>query len=244
MSAQDTVSGSGMMIATAPSRGPGAQWRSCSMTARLSTCHWGHPRKIYKRSVHPGQNAHLRGFYPLNDISGQGGWNGFPSDIAPDGASPPVLRTIAYRHSGEGSGGGVTLSRQRGFGTISMNTWCGTGSSTSHLISLISGTSFSCRWMPGNMAARICILPFHCVDDLHSRLPADALSECVRGRIRWGGYQVWSWITTYGMRWKAEGVFSSIKRIFGEGVRATSRAGMFREVRMKTPTICRWRWWS
>jgi len=44
---------------------------------------------------------------------------------------------------------------------------------------------------------------------------------------------MWSWITTYGMRWKAEGVFSSIKRIFGEGVRTTSREGMFRERRMK-----------
>jgi hypothetical protein len=58
-------------------------------------------------------------------------------------------------------------------------------------------------------------------------------AECVRERIRVGGSRMWSWITTSGMRWKAEGAFSSIKRIFGEGVRATSRGGMFREIRMK-----------
>lgn len=58
-------------------------------------------------------------------------------------------------------------------------------------------------------------------------------AECVRDRIRVGGYQMWSWITTYGMRWKVEGTFSSFKRIFGEGVQATSRKGMFREIRMK-----------
>ena len=58
-------------------------------------------------------------------------------------------------------------------------------------------------------------------------------AECVRDRNRWGGYRMWSWVTTYGMRWKGEGLFSSIKRIFGEGVRATSREGMFREIRMK-----------
>ncbi len=58
-------------------------------------------------------------------------------------------------------------------------------------------------------------------------------AECVRDRIRVGGYRIWSWITNYGMRWKVEGLFSSFKRIFGEGVRATSREGMFREIRMK-----------
>jgi len=58
-------------------------------------------------------------------------------------------------------------------------------------------------------------------------------AECVRDRNRWGGYRMWSRVTTYGMRWKVEGLFSSIKRIFGEGVRATSREGMFREIRMK-----------
>jgi len=35
------------------------------------------------------------------------------------------------------------------------------------------------------------------------------------------------------MRWKVEGFFSNFKRIFGEGVQATSREGMFREIRMK-----------
>ena len=40
-------------------------------------------------------------------------------------------------------------------------------------------------------------------------------------------------MTTYRMRWKVEGNFSGFKRIFGEGVRATSREGMVREIRMK-----------
>ncbi len=34
-------------------------------------------------------------------------------------------------------------------------------------------------------------------------------AECVRDRSRVGRYQRWSWITTYGMRWKIEGNFSS-----------------------------------
>jgi len=58
-------------------------------------------------------------------------------------------------------------------------------------------------------------------------------AECVRDRNRWGGDPMWSLAVTYGMRWKAEGVFSNIKRIFGEGVRTTSRKGMFREIQMK-----------
>ncbi len=58
-------------------------------------------------------------------------------------------------------------------------------------------------------------------------------AECVGDRIRLGEYQVWSRITNYGMRWKIEGNFSGFKRIFGEGVRATSREGMFREIRMR-----------
>ncbi len=44
---------------------------------------------------------------------------------------------------------------------------------------------------------------------------------------------MWARVTNYGMRWKVEGNFSSLKRIFGEGVRATSREGMFREIQMK-----------
>jgi len=112
------------------------------------------------------------------------------------------------------------------------------------------------------------------MDDLHSRLPADALSpdggvcpeacdihslsraadyttlfrriqrldlsltvtpeilaEDVILAVDGTGIQV----TNQGewMRWKVEELFSSLKRIFGEGVRATSREGMFREVRMK-----------
>jgi hypothetical protein len=35
------------------------------------------------------------------------------------------------------------------------------------------------------------------------------------------------------MRWKVEGLFSSIKRIFGETVQATSPEGMMKEVMMK-----------
>jgi len=58
-------------------------------------------------------------------------------------------------------------------------------------------------------------------------------AECVRDRIRFGGYRMWSWITTYGMRWKSEACFSALKRIFGEGVQATSQEGMFREIWMK-----------
>lgn len=58
-------------------------------------------------------------------------------------------------------------------------------------------------------------------------------AECVRNRNQLGGYQAWSKVVAYGMRWKAEGCFSAFKRIFGEGVRATSREGMFREIRMK-----------
>jgi len=58
-------------------------------------------------------------------------------------------------------------------------------------------------------------------------------AECVRDRNRWGGYPRWSRVVTYGMRWKGEGFFSGFKRIFGEGVQATSQEGMFREIRMK-----------
>ncbi|NVO66699.1 IS5 family transposase [Methanofollis tationis] len=58
-------------------------------------------------------------------------------------------------------------------------------------------------------------------------------AECVRERVRLGGYREWAQDIDYGMRWKAEGVFSSGKRIFGETVRATSKEGMIREVKMK-----------
>jgi hypothetical protein len=44
---------------------------------------------------------------------------------------------------------------------------------------------------------------------------------------------MWSQEVGYAKRWKVEGVFSAMKRIFGEGVRATSQKGMFREIRMR-----------
>jgi transposase len=45
------------------------------------------------------------------------------------------------------------------------------------------------------------------------------------------GYGSWKGVHQYGRRWAAESVFSAIKRIFGETVRATSIEGMFCEVR-------------
>jgi len=44
------------------------------------------------------------------------------------------------------------------------------------------------------------------------------------------GYDSWKLVHRYGRRWAAESVFSAIKRIFGENVRATSKKGMFEEV--------------
>ena len=58
-------------------------------------------------------------------------------------------------------------------------------------------------------------------------------AECVRKRNRLGGYRGWAQEVGYGMRWKVEGFFSAMKRIFGEGVRATSLIGMFREIEMR-----------
>ena len=45
------------------------------------------------------------------------------------------------------------------------------------------------------------------------------------------GHESWKKLHKYGMRWAAEGVFSAIKRIYGETVRATSPYGMFQEVK-------------
>lgn len=45
------------------------------------------------------------------------------------------------------------------------------------------------------------------------------------------GYKGWRQMHQYGRRWAVEGFFSSIKRIFGETVRASSRAGMVSEVK-------------
>ena len=58
-------------------------------------------------------------------------------------------------------------------------------------------------------------------------------AECVRYREKKGGYEEWAEEMKYGMRWKVEGVYSSVKRIFGESVRATSREGMMKEAMMK-----------
>jgi hypothetical protein len=58
-------------------------------------------------------------------------------------------------------------------------------------------------------------------------------AECVRERDALGGYRNWVDEIEYGKRWKVEGLFSSVKRIFGESVRASSKNGMLREARMK-----------
>lgn len=58
-------------------------------------------------------------------------------------------------------------------------------------------------------------------------------AECVGERVKSGGYRELADTTNYGMRGKIEGVFSAVKRIFGESVTASSREGMIREVMMK-----------
>ena len=44
-------------------------------------------------------------------------------------------------------------------------------------------------------------------------------------------YKGWRQMHQYGRRWAVEGLFSSIKHIFGETVRAASPAGMISEVK-------------
>lgn len=58
-------------------------------------------------------------------------------------------------------------------------------------------------------------------------------AESVRERDDLGGYRNWADNVGYGMRWKVEGLFSSVKRICGESVRASSKEGMLREAMMK-----------
>jgi len=58
-------------------------------------------------------------------------------------------------------------------------------------------------------------------------------AECVRERVKSGGYREWADNTGYGMRWKVEAVLSAGKRIFGESVTASSPEGMMREAMMK-----------
>lgn len=57
-------------------------------------------------------------------------------------------------------------------------------------------------------------------------------AECSRAKQKMG-YRAWADVNKYGKRWAVEGVFSSVKRILGENVRASSIDGMTREVRMK-----------
>lgn len=57
-------------------------------------------------------------------------------------------------------------------------------------------------------------------------------AECAREFLD-SGYQDWAQKHNYGSRWSVEGVFSSMKRIFGESVKATSIEGMFHELRLK-----------
>lgn len=58
-------------------------------------------------------------------------------------------------------------------------------------------------------------------------------AESVQERDDLGGYRKWADMVGYGMRWKVEGLFSSVKRIFGESVRASSKKGMLQEAMMK-----------
>ena len=57
-------------------------------------------------------------------------------------------------------------------------------------------------------------------------------AKCVR-ELGDEGYNKWKEDTGYGKRWIAESIFSAVKRISGEYVRATSMKGMWREVKMK-----------
>jgi hypothetical protein len=54
-------------------------------------------------------------------------------------------------------------------------------------------------------------------------------AKMVRERKRIGEDE-WKKKYGYGMRWAAEGFFSGVKRVMGEGVKASSRAGMDRNV--------------
>jgi len=57
-------------------------------------------------------------------------------------------------------------------------------------------------------------------------------AECAREFLD-SGYEDWAQRHDYGSRWSVEGVFSSMKRIFGESVKASSINGMFHELRLK-----------
>lgn len=52
--------------------------------------------------------------------------------------------------------------------------------------------------------------------------------------LRENGYKSWANETNYGTRWPAtEGIFSAVKRIFGEQVAGTSEIGMVQETKIK-----------
>ena len=55
---------------------------------------------------------------------------------------------------------------------------------------------------------------------------SDAVLEFLKN-----GYKGWKQMHQYGRRWTVEGFFSSIKRIFGETVRASSTAVMIAEIK-------------
>ena len=57
-------------------------------------------------------------------------------------------------------------------------------------------------------------------------------AKCVRERNKLG-YKAWADWNNYRKRWSVEGVFSAVKRIFGESVRANSTKGMMREAELK-----------
>jgi hypothetical protein len=57
-------------------------------------------------------------------------------------------------------------------------------------------------------------------------------AECASEKVKMS-YRVWADEKKYGTRWAVEGVFSSVKRMFGETTRVSSVKGMIREVWMK-----------
>jgi len=57
-------------------------------------------------------------------------------------------------------------------------------------------------------------------------------AEVVRD-VKLLGYKMWSKKTGYGYRWIVESVFSAVKRMFGETLRARSKLQMTREVMMR-----------
>jgi len=60
--------------------------------------------------------------------------------------------------------------------------------------------------------------------------PKSVRSDSILEHIKFG-HDSWKKLHKYGNRWAVEGLFSAIKRIFGETVRATSTYGMIQEVK-------------